>query len=211
MDGTCEWNENTKKCQSRTDVYSLCSENLDENDCSRSLLGCAWVNNKCVSYHYCGLLSSYVCKNIYRDDTCEWNENTKKCQSRGDLCSLCSDNLDENDCNRCYVGCVWVNNKCVTAQKSKKLIRNLIDDEITTKYKCSFNFPNIRENKNFDLTFIDKNNNKASILLSLISSDSSNETGDENEFIIYRSSGSFLKNSLFVSLILFLLLFIIKN
>ena len=179
--GTCEWNEITKKCQRKGDLYGLCSNNLDENDCSRSLLGCTWVNNKCVSAHQCSLLSSSVCENLKSNtilwSTCEWNKNDKICLQK----------------------------------KSIRLIRNLVDDEITTKYKCSFNFPNIKEKTNFDLILVDKNNIKASISLSLDSYDSTNETSDDNKFIIYQSSGCFLKNNLLALLILILLIFMIKN
>ena len=248
--GKCEWNESTKKCQRKANLYGRCGENLDENDCSRSLLGCTWVNNECVDAHQCSLLSSSACEYILSNtelrNKCEWNEGTKKCQRKANLYGICNEILDENDCSRSLLGCVWVNNTCVIAhqcsllsssacenvlsntklrntcewnkndklclqKKSIRLIRNLVDDEIITKYKCSFDFPNIEENKNFDLILVDKNNNKASLSLSLIYSDSSNETSDDNEFTIYRSSGSFLKNYLFVSFILILLLFMIKN
>jgi hypothetical protein len=247
---TCEWNKITKKCQKKANLYGKCGENLDENDCSRSLLGCTWVNNECVDAHQCSLLSSSACEYILANtelrNTCEWNEGTKKCQRKANLYGICNEILDENDCSRSLLGCVWVNNTCVIAhqcsllsssacenvlantklrntcewnkndklclqKKSIRLIRNLVDDEIITKYKCSFDFPNIEENKNFDLILVDKNNNKASLSLSLIYSDSSNETSDDNEFTIYRSSGSFLKNYLFVSFILILLLSMIKN
>ena len=177
----CEWNEITKKCQRKADVYGLCSDNKDENDCSRSFLGCAWVNNTCVTAHQCSLLSSSTCENLFINAIlhakCEWNNNDKKCLTK----------------------------------KSTKLIRNLVDDEVTTKYKCSFNFPDIGENTNFDLALVDKNNNKASTSLSLIPSDSNSEKSDNEEFVIYRSNGSFLKNNLLISLILILLLFMIKN
>jgi len=178
----CEWNKSTKKCQRKAKVYGLCSDYKDENDCSRSLLGCAWINNKCVTSHQCSSLSSSVCENLdgssFLSGECKWNDNDKICLKK----------------------------------KSIRLIRNLVDDEVTTKYKCSFNFPDIDENKNFNLALVDKSNNKASISLSLIPPDSDNEeTSDNNEFVIYRSRGSFLKLDLYISLILILLLFMIKN
>jgi len=239
--GKCELNEKTKKCQRRALTSGLCSDNIDENDCSRSLIGCVWINNTCVIAHHCNLLSQSVCENLGSNarlrGLCEYNEKTKKCQRRALTSGLCSDNIDENDCSRSLIGCVWINNTCVIAhhcnllsqsvcenlgsnarlrgkcewnkddeiclqKKSIRLIRNLVDDEITTKYKCSFNFPNIVENKNFDLIILDKNNNKASISLLLNSSESSNEDSDDNKFIIYRSSSFFLKNNLLVSFFL---------
>ena len=209
--GDCEWNQKTKKCQRKGNLYGLCRENLDENDCSRSLLGCAWVRI------------------------------TNKCQRLGYLYGLCSDNVDENDCSRSLLGCTWVNNECIMAQhcnslsssacenlisntmlrgdciwnkndkiclKRNRLIRNLVEDEVTTKYYCSFNFPNIEKDKNYDLTLIDKNNNKTSISLSLIPSDSSiDESDNNNNFVIYKASDNFLKNNLLISLILILLFF----
>ena len=249
---TCEWNIKTKKCQKDADEYGLCSDNNNENDCTRSLLGCAWVNNTCVDAHYCNLLSSSVCGNLISNtilrSTCEWNENTKKCQKEADEYGLCSDNNNENDCTRSLLGCAWINNTCIDARycsllsssvcenlmsntvlrstctwnkndniclPKNRLIRNLVEDEVTTKYSCSFNFPNINENKNYDLTLIDKNNNKASISLSLISppSDFSSEVNDDDNdddenYVIYRSSGYFLGNTLFVSLILILFLYL---
>jgi len=239
--GLCEYNEKTKKCQRRALTSGLCSDNIDENDCSRSLIGCVWINNTCVIAHHCNLLSQSVCENLGSNarlrGLCEYNEKTKKCQRRALTSGLCSENIDENDCSRSLIGCVWINNTCVIAhqcnllsqsvcenlgsnarlrgkcewnkddeiclqKKSIRLIRNLVDDEITTKYKCSFNFPNIVENKNFDLIILDKNNNKASISLLLNSSESSNEDSDDNKFIIYRSSSFFLKNNLLVSFFL---------
>jgi hypothetical protein len=242
---TCEWNESAKKCQRKGNLYGLCRENLDENDCSRSLLGCAWVNNKCVDAHHCSLLSSSACgqlmSNTLLRDECEWNGITNKCQRLGNLYGLCSDNVDENDCSRSLLGCTWVNNECIMAQhcnslsssacenlksntmlsgdciwnkndkiclKRNRLIRNLVEDEVTTKYYCSFNFPNIEKDKNYNLTLIDKNNNKTSISLSLIPSNSSiDESDDDNNFVIYRASDNFLKNNLLISLILILLFF----
>ena len=242
---TCEWNESAKKCQRKGNLYGLCRENLDENDCSRSLLGCAWVNNKCVDAHHCSLLSSSACgqlmSNTLLRDECEWNGITNKCQRLGDLYGLCSDNVDENDCSRSLLGCTWVNNECIMAQhcnslsssacenlksntmlrgdciwnkndkiclKRNRLIRNLVEDEVTTKYYCSFNFPNIEKDKNYNLTLIDKNNNKTSISLSLIPSNSSiDENDDDNNFVIYKASDNFLKNNLLISLILILLFF----
>ena len=35
----------TKKCQRKAKVYGLFGDNKDENDCTRSSIGCAWVNN----------------------------------------------------------------------------------------------------------------------------------------------------------------------
>ena len=170
--GKCELNEKTKKCQRRALTSGLCSDNIDENDCSRSLIGCVWINNTCVIAHQCNLLSQSVCENLGSNarlrGKCEWNKDDEICLQK----------------------------------KSIRLIRNLVDDEITTKYKCSFNFPNIVENKNFDLIILDKNNNKASISLLLNSSESSNEDSDDNKFIIYRSSSFFLKNNLLVSFFL---------
>ena len=243
--GKCEWNAITKKCQRKNNLYGLCSDNADENDCSRSLLGCAWVNNKCVDAHHCSLLSSSACgqlmSNTLLRDECEWNGITNKCQRLGYLYGLCSDNVDENDCSRSLLGCTWVNNECIMAQhcnslsssacenlisntmlrgdciwnkndkiclKRNRLLRNLVDDEVTTKYYCSFNFPNIEKDKNYNLTLIDKNNNKTSISLSLIPSDSSiDESDDDNNFVIYKASDNFLKNNLLISLILILLFF----
>ena len=177
----CEWNKAEKKCQSKADLYGLCSDIIDKNDCSRSYLGCTWVNNECVIAHQCGELSSTACENILSNgilrSQCQWNKNDKICLQK----------------------------------KSIRLIRNLIEDEIITKYKCSFNFPNIGENKNYDLTLVDKKNNKASITLLLNTSDSGNKTSDDNNFRIFRSNGSFLKNNLFGSLIFILLLFMIKK
>ena len=60
----CEWNEIPKKCQRKPDIYGLCKSNYNENDCSRSLLGCVWANNECVDAHQCSLLSSTACENI---------------------------------------------------------------------------------------------------------------------------------------------------
>ena len=177
----CEWNKAEKKCQRKADLYGLCSDIIDKNDCSRSYLGCTWVNNECVIAHQCGELSSTACENILSNgilrSQCQWNKNDKICLQK----------------------------------KSIRLIRNLIEDEIITKYKCSFNFPNIGENKNYDLTLVDKKNNKASITLLLNTSDSGNKTSDDNNFRIFRSNGSFLKNNLFGSLIFILLLFMIKK
>ena len=243
--GWCEWNKKTKICEQIGNAYGFCRQILNENDCIRNLLGCAWVNNKCVDAHHCSSLSSSACGNLISNTVlrgyCEWNAITNKCQKLGNLYGLCSDNVDENDCSRSLLGCAWVNNECVMAQKcsslsssacgnlisnamlrghcewnkndkicleKNRLIRNLFDDEVTTKYKCSFNFPNIDEDKNYDLTLIDKNNNKASISLSLISSYSSiDESDDNNDFVIYRENETFLKQNLLISLILIILSF----
>ena len=249
LQSTCEWNKSTKKCQRKANLYDKCGDNLNENDCSRSSLGCAWINNACVNAHYCYLLSSSVCENLLSNTllqgTCEWNKSTKKCLKKANLYGLCNDNNNEEDCNRSNLGCFWTNNRCETANscnllsstacenvlsntilrgackwnindkiclsKSGRLLRNLVNDEVTTKYKCSFNYPTIDENKNFNLTLVDKNNNKVSIPLSLIASASNSETTDDNNFVIYRSSCSYLKSNLLSSLIFILFLFMFKN
>ena len=172
----CEWNGITNKCQRLGYLYGLCSDNVDENDCSRSLLGCTWVNNECIMAQHCNSLSSSACENLISNTMlrgdCIWNKNDKICLKRN------------------------------------RLIRNLVEDEVTTKYYCSFNFPNIEKDKNYDLTLIDKNNNKTSISLSLIPSDSSiDESDNNNNFVIYKASDNFLKNNLLISLILILLFF----
>ena len=170
--GDCQWNESTKKCQRIANLYGLCSANLEENDCNRSSLGCVWQNNKCITAHYCYLLSSSTCTNLLSNTMlrgdCEWNEITNKCQKISSIYGLCSDNTDENDCSNSRLGCAWVNDKCITAhqcsllsssscenllsntmlrgdcqwnkydkiclqKKSIRLIRNLVEDEVTTK------------------------------------------------------------------------------
>ena len=73
----------TKKCQRKAKVYGLFGDNKDENDCTRSSIGCAWVNNTCVISHQCNLLSSSACENLVGyailKGECEWNNNDKIC------------------------------------------------------------------------------------------------------------------------------------
>lgn len=115
----CEWSEKTMKCQRKVNLYGTCSENSDVNECIGSLLGCAWVNNKCVNAHHCSALSQSVCENLLSNtilyNTCEWSEKTKQCQRKAYLYGLCSENLNENECTRSLIGCAWVNNKCINA------------------------------------------------------------------------------------------------
>ena len=80
FEGKCEWNESTKKCQRKPDLYGVCRDNLDENDCNRHLIGCTSVNNKCVDTHQCFSLFSSVCENLNNRlrSTCEWDKIKKK-------------------------------------------------------------------------------------------------------------------------------------
>ena len=122
-----------------------CNENVNEKDCKKSILGYYCYKYECIGAEQCQDLSYFsVCLNNTGalKDKCEWyiGSNRRYCKGKRNSTEKCGDNLNEDDCERCNLGCRWYKDECIEAKQYNDLsdFTICLNNTSAFKYKCQW-------------------------------------------------------------------------